>query len=217
MPMDTDEQKRRFVRNVQTMMDRKGLTVREVAKRAGVTDLKRLYRWVSNGISRAHHGHEEDLERLRTFFGLSSIGQFWREQPDQSLAERIREAGRVEREYEYAYKVLVILKGTGPQGTGQLREAIDGFYQRATLERDAKAILQPKTAEQILKHVEINFPETYRRILLWFEGDRAEALAFLAGDLEKKCHDPLDFLDLLVGYHWSRGDEPSAPDQAGDT
>ena len=175
--------------NLQGLMSKHSLTVRETAQKAGLTDFKRFYRWASIGISRATHEHDADLEKLRSFFGLSTRGQFWNE-PDEepsstnddkvlSIADILLEAGKIEREYDAAYKLIVVLKSKAKEDSDDLCDQIDELFREATegetlegfdettaeLGKTPEEILEPKTPEQIIRFLRINQSEVFNAML----------------------------------------------------
>jgi hypothetical protein len=107
----TAKRKAKFVANLQRLMRPLGLSVRETARRAGIEDKKRFYRWANNGIARAAHEHDEDLERLRKLFRLNSIEQLWSDLPDTSPADMVLAAAAEDPDFFFAYRVLVALRG----------------------------------------------------------------------------------------------------------
>lgn len=170
-------------------MAKHNLTVRETAQKAGITDFKRFYRWASMGISRATHEHDADLEKIRSLFGLSTLGQFWNESYEEpssanddnilSLADLLLSAGKIEREYDAAYKLIVILRSKTQKESDGLYDEIDELFRAATeaellddigqttkdFGKSPEEILEPRTPERIITFLKINYPDTFETIL----------------------------------------------------
>ncbi len=175
--------RRIFVANLNRLMEARGFTVRETAQKAGIDDFKRFCRWASTGITRATRKHDADLEKLRILFGLSGLKQFWPEPDGQasstktdrvtSLADRILAAGKFEREYDIAYKLIVVLKSQKKQDADEFSEAIENLFFQAIegklsddngetadeIGESPEDILEPKTPERIISFLRINYPD----------------------------------------------------------
>ena len=173
----------RFVTNLGRLMRERSYTPRETAKRAGIEDVKRFYRWASAGISRATHEHDADLEKLRQLFGLPSIGYFWAEDKPLTLANRLVEAGEIEWEYGVAYKLLVALRAKGRHDSRQICDGIDQLFLDATNESNPDEILSPSTGEQFATYLQINYPQAYAGLHRKWHGDRHELVAAIEDEL----------------------------------
>jgi len=147
-------------------MAERSLSPRETARHAGIVNVKRFYRWVSKGITRANYEHDDDLDRLRKLFGLRSVGEFWKPHHDRSLHSRLRDAGSCEWEYGYAFKLLVLLRSLGREGAKEVCDVIDGIYKDQVDDRSPCAIMEPKTPAEILSFIRINAVHAYER---WME------------------------------------------------
>ena len=181
----TVELRELFVCNLKRLMDERGLSPLETARKAAITDTKRFYRWVSKGIARATHEHQQDLERLKILFSLPSIGAFWHEGRMLSLHERIEEAGKVDWTYAYAFKVLVVLRAEGKTELKDLLDVVDGLFSECTAEKclSAADVLNPGTPVDLLSYIQINSPAAYKVVM--GGGEREEALDYMRQVLEK--------------------------------
>ena len=170
---DSFNLRRRFAENLQRMMDERGYTPRETAKKAGIKDVKRFYRWATVGITRASFENDVDLEKLRDLFQLQSVGQFWKSKRS-TLAERILAAGEIEWEYAFAYKLLVALRSKGKLQSEAICTAINELFGEVTQHVSAEMILQPKTAVHIMSFVRINHAAAYVGLLKLVDEDEDE-------------------------------------------
>jgi hypothetical protein len=159
----TAELRELFVSNLKRLMEERGLSPLETARKAAITDTKRFYRWASKGIARATHEHQQDLERLRLLFFLPSIGAFWHEGRMLSLHERIEEAGKIDWTYAYAFKVLVVLRAEGKTELKDLLDVVDGLFSECTAEKGLSAadVLNPRTPSELLSDIQINSPAAH--------------------------------------------------------
>lgn len=178
-----------------------GLSVRETAKRAGIVDKKRFYRWASTGISRAAHEHDDDLERLRQLFGLPSIEQLWGELPDASLAEMVRAKAEENKDYLYAYKVLVTLRGLGPDRVEHFKTFINDAYEEATREISDEDLMCRLTPDQILERLQQRDPDSYEKLMRMFAGNTANLRRRVARLVSQEKVDPVGIIIRFVSQH----------------
>lgn len=143
-----------------------------------------VHRWVAKGISRANTDeHQGDLERLRVFFGLSSVGEFWLEASEMNLAERLRRAGEISWEYEYAYKVLVILTSKRQLEARQICKVFDDLFAEETQYKTPEDTLKPKTPEQIVAYLRLNRPDVFEELNGCLEGGDGKTVADIVRDV----------------------------------
>jgi hypothetical protein len=167
MATSTVELKRRFVQVIQSLMAMHGYTAAETARKAEIGEPKRFYRWASKGIARATREHHADLERLRKLFNLPSVGAFWEVGNAKPFHLKLKEAGEVEWEYAYAYKLVVALRSLGKTESQEVQELIDQLFAAETTGKfvtDDK-VMEPKTAGKIVSFVRLNAPTVYEQLV----------------------------------------------------
>jgi len=82
--------KQAFARRLSEAATTRGLTPRQIHEETGI-DYKRLCRWLSDGISRPTNKTAGDLETLRQYFGLKSVGQLWTgSEESERYGEKVR-------------------------------------------------------------------------------------------------------------------------------
>jgi len=185
------ERKAKFVANLDRLMRPLGLSARETARRAGIVDKKRFYRWASTGISRAAHEHDDDLDRLRQLFGLPSVEVLWGELPDASLAEMVRAKAEENKDYLYAYKVLVTLRGLDADRVESFKTFIDDAYEEATREISDEDLMCRLAPDQILERLQQRDPESYEKLMRMFAGNMANLRRQLASMVNQEKVDPV--------------------------
>ncbi len=167
MGVSTEDLKRRFVQSIQTLMALHGYTAAETARKARIEEPKRFYRWASKGIARATREHQSDLESLRKLFGLSSVGAFWEVGSSKPFHLTLKEAGEIEWEYAYAYKLVVALRSLGKTDSGEVQELVDKLYASETSSKlvTDDQVMEPRTAGKIVSFIRLNAPTAYGQLL----------------------------------------------------
>lgn len=209
---ETETRKRVFAANLQGLLDDRNLTVREVARRAGIKNVKRLYRWASHGIARADYRTEDDLERLVAYFSLASVGALWRAQRPKTLAERLREAGEICFEFEYAFKVFAYVKTTDWSESEEFRNLVDDLFDQKNLSQEINSLLEPKTPEQIVSHLEIEYGAEYRQLLRYCDGSKLELIETVKELQVKGGRKPHEILSELISLAFMEA-EPTNEDE----
>ena len=75
--LTTEERKRRFARNLDSLIGLLGMSRREVADEIGIPH-KLVLRLVSTGVSRTDSRNVESLRRIASYFGVASVDDLWR-------------------------------------------------------------------------------------------------------------------------------------------
>jgi len=197
----TAQRKAKFVANLQRLMRPLRLSVRETARRAGIVDKKRFYRWANNGIARAAHEHDEDLERLRKLFRLSSIEQLWGDLPDASPTDMVLAVAEEDPDFIYAYRVLVALRGLDNSRADNFKTLINDAFEEATREVSAEDILAHFTPEQMLDRLRIRDPAVFEKLMMLFRGRETKLHSQLAAILHKRDVDPIGRL-IAASVRW---------------
>ncbi len=197
----TAKRKAKFVANLQRLMRPLGLSVRETARRAGIEDKKRFYRWANNGIARAAHDHDEDLERLRKLFRLSSIEQLWSDLPNTSPADVVLAAAEEDPDFFFAYRVLVALRGLSLERADNFKTLINDAFEEATREVSAEDIMGQFTPEQMLDRLRIRDSAVFEKLMMLFRGQEAKLHSQLAAMLHRRVVDPVGRL-IAASTSW---------------
>jgi len=173
---ETAARKQRFVGNLRQLMGAHGLSVSETARRAGIENRKRFYRWATNGIARAAKDHQSDLDRLRRLFGLSNWAVLWGESPQVSPEDQLIAGVVGKPDYGFAAKLLFLLRTLGGDESNDLRRHIDRVFDEATRDGIPERMMRVLNGKQILNMVRQRNPDTHRILIDIYEADAALAV-----------------------------------------
>jgi transcriptional regulator with XRE-family HTH domain len=162
---ETAARKERFVANLRRLMDAHGLSISETARRAGIEDRKRFYRWATNGIARAAKDHQSDLDCLRRLFGLSNWAVLWGETAEVSLEDQLIAVVVGKPDYGYAAKLLFLLRTLGDDESNDLRRHIDRVFDEATRDGIPEQMMRVLNGKQVLKEVWRRSPSAYQTLI----------------------------------------------------
>lgn len=173
---ETAARKERFVANLRRLMDAHGLSISETARRAGIEDRKRFYRWATNGIARAAKDHQSDLDCLRRLFGLGNWAVLWGETPEVSLEDQLIAGVVGKPDYGFAAKLLFLLRTLGDDESNDLRRHIDRVFDEATQDGIPEQMMRVLHGKQVLNEVRRRSPSAYQILVERYRADAAITL-----------------------------------------
>ena len=194
-PSDTTARKKKFVANVQRLMGDRRLSVPETARRAGIEDRKRFYRWANSGIARAARDHLADLDGLRRVFGLSTIEDLWGDPPETSVEDQLIVGISAKPEYGYAAKLLFVLTKLPATEAESLRRRIDDAFDLETRHELPQRLMPALTGKQVMDRVRQRNEKAYASLVEHYGGVEFEQMPNLAALLtEDGISDPIAYM-----------------------
>ena len=168
---DTTARKKKFAANLQRLMRERRFSVPETARRAGIADRKRFYRWANNGIARAARAHHDDLNGLRRLFRLSTMEDLWGDPPEIAVEDRLIMGISAKPQYAYAVKVLFLLAKLPASEAEALRRQIDEAFDLETRHTLHQKLLPTLNAKQILARVRNCSEKAYANLMQRYGGN----------------------------------------------
>jgi len=194
-PTDTTARKKKFAANLQRLMRERRLSVPETARRAGIADRKRFYRWANNGIARAARAHHDDLNGLRRLFRLSTMEDLWGDPPEVAVEDQLIMGVWAKPQYAYALKLLFLLDKLPAPEAEALRRQIDEAVDLETRHEVPKQLLPLLTGKQIVALVRRRSEKAYANLVRHY-GDDSDKYPKVLGAMmtERGIPDPIDYL-----------------------
>lgn len=189
-------------------MDAHGLSISETARRAGIEDRKRFYRWATNGIARAAKDHQSDLDCLRRLFGLSNWAVLWGETPEVSLEDELIAGVVGKPDYGFAAKLLFLLRTLGDDESNDLRRHIDRVFDEATRDGIPEQMMRVLHGKQVLNEVRRRSPSAYQTLI-----EKYGATTHRAVENTFPTTPPERMVDWLV-ENFTAASEPIAEDKS---
>lgn len=176
-------------------MSERRLSVPETARRAGIEDRKRFYRWANNGIARAARAHLADLDGLRRLFRLDTIEDLWGDPPEVTVVDRLILGIAAKPNYAYAVKLLFVLAKLPRTEAVALLRRIDEAFDLETRHELPQQLLPVLTGKQILRLVRERSEKAYANLVRQ-HGDNEDQYSVVLGALltEEGIADPIEHL-----------------------